>query len=106
MADLKEKLIADRRKLLGPNCALNFSKDPLVILRGEKQWLYDEHGLAYLDVSHLGQEWEGSPRPIDPTSYRSVSTMSATLAVSCAGVCALSPLSLSSSALRQALSLS
>ena len=55
MADhLKEKLIADRRKLLGPNCALNFSKDPLVILRGEKQWLYDEHGLAYLDVSHLG----------------------------------------------------
>ena len=34
MAGLKEKLLSERKELLGSNCALNFSKNPLVILRG------------------------------------------------------------------------
>jgi len=35
MAGLKEKLLSERKELLGSNCALNFSKNPLVILRGK-----------------------------------------------------------------------
>jgi 4-aminobutyrate aminotransferase-like enzyme len=58
MAGLKDALLAERAQLLGSNCALNYSKNPLVVLRGEKQWLYDEFGIAYLDcvnnVCHVG----------------------------------------------------
>lgn len=38
----KEHLIAERRKLIGYNVALNYSKLPLYIVRGKAQHLYDE----------------------------------------------------------------
>jgi hypothetical protein len=38
----KEALLADRRQVFGYNVALNYSDDPLLIVRGEGQYLYDE----------------------------------------------------------------
>ena len=57
-SSLKEDLLALRRHYIGPNVALNYSRDPIVVLRGEKQFLYDEHENQYLDgvnnVCHVG----------------------------------------------------
>lgn len=43
-AELKARILEGRKKHIGYNCALNYSKDPLMIVRGEGQWLYDEVG--------------------------------------------------------------
>lgn len=48
---------AKRRTLIGPNSALSFD-EPLHIVRGEGQYLYDAEGSQYLDccnnVAHVG----------------------------------------------------
>jgi ethanolamine-phosphate phospho-lyase len=75
MAGMKESLIAERAQVIGPNCALNYAKNPIVVLRGEKQWLYDEFGVAYLDcvnnVCHVGH--------CHPDVVKAASTQLATL---------------------------
>lgn len=57
-AEGKAEMINDRSLLLGFNLALNYKKNPLCIVRGEGQYLYDETGAAYLDcvnnVCHVG----------------------------------------------------
>lgn len=54
----KATLIAERKSVLGSNVALNYSKDPLYIVRGRGQYLIDEKGEEYLDcvnnVCHVG----------------------------------------------------
>src|SRR5262249_23516220 len=44
-----DELIAARQKLLGANLSVSYAK-PLNIVRGWKQFLYDDTGRAYLDV--------------------------------------------------------
>jgi 4-aminobutyrate aminotransferase-like enzyme/Ser/Thr protein kinase RdoA (MazF antagonist) len=44
-----EETVARRKKLLGANLGLSYQK-PLKIVRGWRQYLYDETGRAYLDV--------------------------------------------------------
>ena len=52
-------LLAARKFLLGKNLSVSYNV-PLVILRGHKQFLYDETGRRYLDtvnnVAHVGHE--------------------------------------------------
>ncbi|XP_018319278.1 5-phosphohydroxy-L-lysine phospho-lyase [Agrilus planipennis] len=54
----KRETIELRKKHIGPNCQLFFKKDPLKIVRAEKQYMFDERGDAYLDcinnVAHVG----------------------------------------------------
>jgi len=54
----KRDTVELRRKHIGPSCKLFFRQDPLKMVRGEGQFLYDESGTAYLDcinnVAHLG----------------------------------------------------
>ncbi|KAB0802379.1 hypothetical protein PPYR_04565 [Photinus pyralis] len=54
----KSETIALREKYLSPSCDLFFRKDPLKIVRGKGQYMYDELGNAYLDcinnVAHVG----------------------------------------------------
>lgn len=51
------KLLAQREEVIGPSLSVSYS-DPLVILRGAGQYLYDENGNEYLDcvnnVCHVG----------------------------------------------------
>jgi 4-aminobutyrate aminotransferase-like enzyme/Ser/Thr protein kinase RdoA (MazF antagonist) len=51
------EIIASRRQHLGPNLSLSYQQ-PLKIVRGWMQYLYDENGRAYLDavnnVPHVG----------------------------------------------------
>src|SRR5678810_503098 len=53
----KSETLATRRQLLGRNLSIAY-KDPLKIVRGSKQYLYDEQGNQYLDaynnVAHVG----------------------------------------------------
>jgi hypothetical protein len=35
-------LVASRKKVIGDNVALNYSKMPLYVVRGHQQYLYDE----------------------------------------------------------------
>ena len=53
----RQELLADRRKLIGPSLSLAY-REPLVIVRGQGQHLFDEKGRAYLDcvnnVCHVG----------------------------------------------------
>src|SRR5438132_1281306 len=57
-------LLASRREHLGPSLSVSYRR-PLTIVRGWKQFLYDEDGLRYLDgvnnVAHLGH---GHPRVV------------------------------------------
>jgi hypothetical protein len=39
---LRDEILADRKKYIGYNVAVNYAKDPIVVMRGEKQFLYDE----------------------------------------------------------------
>ncbi len=52
-----ELLLADRRRLLGPSLSVSYA-DPLVILRGRAQYLFDADERPYLDlvnnVCHVG----------------------------------------------------
>lgn len=54
----KERLIDARRRHLGPSLSLSYGRDPLKIVRGRMQYLFDEDGQAYLDcvnnVCHVG----------------------------------------------------
>eukprot|EP00123_Amoebidium_parasiticum_P022294 comp8427_c0_seq1/m.3779 comp8427_c0_seq1/g.3779 ORF comp8427_c0_seq1/g.3779 comp8427_c0_seq1/m.3779 type:complete len:485 (-) comp8427_c0_seq1:650-2104(-) len=54
----KEELLSERRAHIAPSFSLAYSEDPLVIVRGEGAYLYDESGRAYLDcvnnVCHVG----------------------------------------------------
>ncbi|EFJ46733.1 hypothetical protein VOLCADRAFT_92827 [Volvox carteri f. nagariensis] len=49
--------LAARRRSYGPNTSLSYEQ-PLMIIRGDGTYLFDEHGVSYLDcvnnVSHLG----------------------------------------------------
>src|SRR3990170_3842612 len=51
------EILASRRKHLGPSLSISYRR-PLTIVRGWKQFLYDEVGLCYLDavnnVAHVG----------------------------------------------------
>ncbi|XP_065843549.1 5-phosphohydroxy-L-lysine phospho-lyase-like isoform X2 [Oscarella lobularis] len=54
----KAETIRRRRRLLGPNCPVFFADNPLKIVRGHMQYLYQENGTAVLDcinnVCHVG----------------------------------------------------
>ena len=45
----KEEILSQRRAFLGPSLSLSY-EEPLLILRGQGQYLYDEAGNRYLDV--------------------------------------------------------
>ena len=53
----KKNTLKLRKKHLGPSLSLSYS-EPLKILRGKGQYLYDEKGKEYLDcvnnISHVG----------------------------------------------------
>ncbi|XP_023241830.1 5-phosphohydroxy-L-lysine phospho-lyase-like isoform X2 [Centruroides sculpturatus] len=54
----KEETIKLRKHYIGGSCTLFFKSDPLKIVRGEGQYMYDEFGRQYLDcinnVAHVG----------------------------------------------------
>ncbi|OIQ30071.1 MAG: peptidase M23 [Bacteroidetes bacterium MedPE-SWsnd-G2] len=54
-----KSLLKRRKQHLGPNLSLNY-KSPLLILRGDNQYLINENGQRYLDtvnnVAHVGHE--------------------------------------------------
>ena len=55
----KEKLLASRKKNLGANLSLSYA-EPIAMVRGYKQHLYDQSGRRYLDtcnnVPHVGHQ--------------------------------------------------
>lgn len=65
----KEETIRIRRRHIGPSVALFFQEDPLKIVRGCGQYLYDEMGNEYLDcinnVAHVGH---GNKRVLEAVS--------------------------------------
>ena len=60
----KEEILGLRRRYLGPNLSITYSR-PLKIVRGFRQYLFDENGQVYLDatnnVPHVGH---GHPRVV------------------------------------------
>ncbi|XP_022238860.1 5-phosphohydroxy-L-lysine phospho-lyase-like [Limulus polyphemus] len=54
----REETLRLRKAYIGGSCALFFKSDPLKIVRGEGQYMYDEIGRKYLDcinnVAHVG----------------------------------------------------
>ncbi len=46
----KEEVLATRKEFLSPALFHHF-KNPVMIVDGKMQWLFDEHGRRYLDVS-------------------------------------------------------
>jgi 4-aminobutyrate aminotransferase-like enzyme/Ser/Thr protein kinase RdoA (MazF antagonist) len=54
----KQALIDARKRHLGPSLSLSYGRDPLKIVRGRMQYLFDEQGQAFLDcvnnVCHVG----------------------------------------------------
>ncbi|XP_047585535.1 5-phosphohydroxy-L-lysine phospho-lyase isoform X2 [Lutra lutra] len=54
----KAETLALRRRLLSDSCRLFYPEDPIKIVRGQGQYLYDEEGAEYLDcinnVAHVG----------------------------------------------------
>jgi len=54
----KRSTLELRQKHIGPSCKLFYRKDPIKIVRGKGQYLYDENDQAYLDcinnVAHVG----------------------------------------------------
>ncbi|XP_058594966.1 5-phosphohydroxy-L-lysine phospho-lyase isoform X2 [Neofelis nebulosa] len=54
----KAETLALRRRLLSDSCRLFYPEDPIKIVRGQGQYLYDEQGAEYLDcvnnVAHVG----------------------------------------------------
>ena len=57
MTRTKEETLAARRRVLGQNLSVSY-RDPVKIVRGEMQYLYDDEGRRYLDgynnVAHVG----------------------------------------------------
>ena len=47
----KRDTLALRKKHIGPSCKLFFKSDPLKIVRGKGQYLYDENGEQVVRVS-------------------------------------------------------
>ena len=66
----KKALLAGREMYLGPSLSISYQK-PLEIVRGWRQYLYDENGRAYLDVvnnvCHVGH---GHPRVVKALSQQ------------------------------------
>jgi len=59
-----EETLAARRRLLGPNLRLSYHR-PLKIVRGFRQYLYDDVGRAYLDVyNNVPLVGHGHPRVV------------------------------------------
>jgi hypothetical protein len=54
----KATVLAERLRMIGPNTALSYGSEPLMMLHGRGAWLYDEHDRPYLDcvnnVAHVG----------------------------------------------------
>ncbi|XP_023387769.1 5-phosphohydroxy-L-lysine phospho-lyase [Pteropus vampyrus] len=54
----KAETLARRRRLLSSSCRLFFPEDPIKIVRGQGQYVYDEQGTEYIDcinnVAHVG----------------------------------------------------
>ncbi|XP_036171564.1 5-phosphohydroxy-L-lysine phospho-lyase isoform X2 [Myotis myotis] len=54
----KAATLARRRRLLSSSCRLFFPEDPIKIVRGQGQYMYDEQGAEYIDcinnVAHVG----------------------------------------------------
>ncbi|KAM7141850.1 5-phosphohydroxy-L-lysine phospho-lyase isoform 4-T4 [Molossus nigricans] len=54
----KAETLARRRRLLSSSCRLFFPEDPIKIVRGQGQYMYDEQGAEYIDcinnVAHVG----------------------------------------------------
>ncbi|XP_070271235.1 5-phosphohydroxy-L-lysine phospho-lyase isoform X6 [Myotis yumanensis] len=54
----KAVTLARRRRLLSSSCRLFFPEDPIKIVRGQGQYMYDEQGAEYIDcinnVAHVG----------------------------------------------------
>ncbi|XP_020769079.1 5-phosphohydroxy-L-lysine phospho-lyase isoform X1 [Odocoileus virginianus] len=54
----KAATLALRRRLLSSSCRLFFPEDPIKIVRGQGQYMYDEQGAEYIDcinnVAHVG----------------------------------------------------
>lgn len=54
----REETIRLRKRYIGQSCTLFFEEDPLKIVRGEGQYMFDESGKRYLDcinnVAHVG----------------------------------------------------
>ncbi|XP_032320821.1 5-phosphohydroxy-L-lysine phospho-lyase isoform X3 [Camelus ferus] len=54
----KAATLALRRRLLSNSCRLFFPEDPIKIVRGQGQYMYDEEGTEYIDcinnVAHVG----------------------------------------------------
>ena len=69
MQEDKEKLLESRREHLGPSLSVAYS-EPLKIVRGKGQYLYDETGKQFLDcvnnVCHVGH---CHPRVVEDTSH-------------------------------------
>ena len=53
-----QQLCEDRKNYLNPMMELHFHENPIKIIKGEGQYLIDEHGARYLDcannVAHVG----------------------------------------------------
>ena len=59
-----EETLAARRRLVGPNLRLSYAR-PLKIVRGFRQYLYDDAGRAYLDVyNNVPLVGHGHPRVV------------------------------------------
>lgn len=64
-APTRDKALAARRALLGSNLSVSY-QSPLKIVRGWKQYLYDEAGRAYLDVyNNVPLVGHGHPRVVE-----------------------------------------
>ncbi|GIY81833.1 ethanolamine-phosphate phospho-lyase [Caerostris darwini] len=54
----RDETLRLRKTYIGESCTLFFERDPLKIVRGEGQYMYDENGRQYLDcinnVAHVG----------------------------------------------------
>ena len=57
--DKHSTIIEERKKLLGPSLSVSYHQ-PLRIVRGYRQYLYDHQGTKYLDTvnnaAHVGHE--------------------------------------------------
>ncbi len=64
----RDQLLAQRRDRLGPNLSVSYSR-PLSIVRGYRQFLYDQEGRALLDavnnVAHVGHSHPTVARAIE-----------------------------------------
>lgn len=74
MTRTKSELIADRRRLLGPNVS-TFYDDPVHFVKGEGVWLWDVEGRRYLDCyNNVPVVGHCNPRVVD-----AIATQAATL---------------------------